>query len=158
MIPHAEAQSVYHFRHQKNSRIMMHIQTVKANKGKISVPLILVMQNSSPDNHSYGSRQVIFLILRLRWLSFLCLNSAAWTFRLLQTKYLQTRKQTFHMQKLEMFPDCFVLKQCFPSHMQTVIQDHLSEPIYFLLIKVLSYSVLSMHNCSEYLNSSVSVT
>lgn len=161
---HAEVQSTYRFRHQKNSRIVVYIQPAKTNKGKISIPQILGMQNLSPDSHSYCSRQVISLILRLRWLSFV------WTllhgiFPLIQTKYLQTGKKSI-CKELEMFADSSVLKSCFPSHMKIIIQDHLSlnqHTVLYSTATVLNCteyycSVPSMHHFSEYFNSSVSVS
>lgn len=58
-----------------------------------------------------------------------------------------------------MFPGCFVLECCSPSHPKKNIQDHLSlDQHTFFFIKVLSYSVLRMHHFREYLNSSVPVT
>lgn len=80
-------------------------------------------------------------------------------FLLLQTKYLQTGKWPFAMQRIGNVCRLFCVKIVLSfTQEDNYPRPLLSEPICFFLIKVLSYSVLSMHHFSEYLNSSVSAT
>lgn len=129
---------------------------------QISISQILDMQ-SLPSETPY-CRQVGFFIgvlVAFLLLSELCLLHAVsaspgkvfpdW-------KIINFWKKLFHMQRtrnvFRLF--CFRMVFSFPPK-EKYPRPPLSGPTYFFLIKVLSYSVLSMHHFREYLNSSVPV-